>query len=670
MGRIPSNLTRVPLGLMYQTNMRNLSSTNVALLKLNAQISAQQRVTKPSDDPIAASLISSLDNQLELGTQRERNLGHATGVLNTLDQALGQLSESVLEAKTIASSQVGVGSDAATRLQQAEVIDSILDGVLAMTNRDYAGMYIFGGSRTGSPPIETFHGGFRYAGSGDGLHTDLGADIDFPITLGANHATGAVSARVQGSVDLNASLTAGTFLRDLRGPTTGRQIGTLSITIDDGSTSQTVQVDLSNAETVGDVTSAIESTIRAADSAALGGVFPAGVTLTNNKFSINGIAAGYTINFNDGPVGSTAEALGLEGFTYDGTNAVNTDPAADLNPRVTDRTALGSLNPSTALQYGTITFRNGDRSGTVTTNAGMTIGEFREAVRRLDLGIRVDINSSENGIDVVNEAPGFKMSIEEAGGLAATTLGIRSFSGATLIDDLNEGRGIEIADGNSDPQRNLDFRITLTDGTTFDVDLTPTNSQTIQDVVNTINAAAASAGFGAVFTAGLAANGNGIAFSDTAGGAGAVQVTSLNGYAAQDLGLIGGSFTAGATATYKGADVALVRVDSLFSTLKELSAALRNNDERGITFAGERLEADVDRLASARALVGGRAQRVDRAAERLEDVTLLNKSLKSEQQDLDIIEASSRFQQLQTQMQAALTVAGQTAPLSLLDFLG
>ncbi len=676
MSGIPSNLSRVPNSLAWQIGMRGINSTNVSLLNLTTQLTSTLRINKPSDDPIAASLIGVLDKQIEQGEQRERNLQHAASVMNTIDQTLGELGETVLEAKGIASAQIGVGSDATTRALQADVVNSILSGVFSSVNRSYAGLHLFGGSMVGQAPVQSFNGGYRYVGDRTGLYTDLPEGIDFPITLSADAAVGSLSARVEGTADLNAALTGQTFIRDLRGPAQNRSLGVLNITIDDGVLPQTIQVDLSQAETVGGVANAIESAIRAADPAALGGAYPAGVTLTPTQFSINGIGAGYEISFEDGPTDQTASALGLSGFAYDTANAVTTLPNTDLNPRVTDRTLLGDLGATPAVTFGNIVFRNGSRQGTVTTTPGMTVGEFAEAVRRLDLGVRVEVAGSGDRLNVVNEVAGFRMSIEEAGGTAATTLGIRSFSGETRLTEFNDGRGVQYADGATnpltglpDPSRNVDFRITLTDGSTFDVDLTQADVVSAQTVIDKINADAAAAGFGAVFTAALATNGNGIQLSDTTGGAGVMQVASLNGYAAEDLGLLDGTFTPGAPPILVGSDRASVRVDSLLTTLADLRDALLNNDERGITFAGERLEADLERLASARALVGGRASRVEAAQDRVEDAMLLDKSLKSDRQDLDLVEASSRFSQLQLQLQAGLTAVSQAAPLSLLNFL-
>ena len=163
---------------------------------------------------------------------------------------------------------------------------------------------------------------------------------------------------------------------------------------------------------------------------------------------------------------------------------------------------------------------------------------------------------------------------------------------------------------------------------------------------------------------------NGIRFTDTAGGASPISVTSLNGYAAEDLGLLDGNVGVGPPALLVGSDRAGVRVNSVFSTLIDLRESLTTNDSRGITFAGERLQTDLDRLSSSRALLGSRARQVEREQVRLEDTTLLDTSLKSQLQDLDFVEGATRLSLLQTQLQAGLTVTAQNSGLSLLNFLG
>lgn len=680
MGAIPSYLGRVPTLLASQVNLRQVSGTNADLLRVQGQLATLKRVNRPSDDPVASTLIDRINREIASTDQRERNLTHATSTLNSIDQIIGQLTESVRDAKQVASSQIGVGSDTATRRQQAGVIDATIREVLAAMNRDYAGIQLFAGSAAATRPITEFNGAFRYHGEGDGLVTDLGDGTEFPITIPADLAVGALSAQVKGAFDLNPRVTPATKVSDLRGNALGQSLGSLTVTIDPGTGPVSAVVDLSEAETVGDVADLIESAVRQTVPGALTGVYPAGVDVLNTGLGFN-IAAGHTITFSDGPSGTTAQALSLSGFTFNSASPFNTSPGADLNPVITDETQLGDLLPASAVSFGGIVIRAGGRTGTVTTTATMTVGEFKEAVKRLNLGARVEIDPSGDTINILNELAGQRLSVSESTPGAASSLGIRSLLTTTPISRFNDGRGVEIADGAINPitglpdaAKNLDFRVTLSNGATFDVDLVPADMSSVQTVLNKINAAAAGAGQTVgtgpgQFQARLSTTGNGIELADTHGGGSNVTVTKLNGRAAEDLGLLDAAATGGNPATLAGSDRTSVRVDSLFSTLVELRDALLNDDVRGITLAGGRLDADLDRLATAQATVGGRARRVEDALDKLKDTDTLNKSVKSQLEDLDVIEASGRFALLQTQLQAGYSVVSQTRSLSLINFL-
>jgi len=194
----------------------------------------------------------------------------------------------------------------------------------------------------------------------------------------------------------------------------------------------------------------------------------------------------------------------------------------------------------------------------------------------------------------------------------------------------------------------------------------------VASVLAKINADAVTAGVAvpADFEAVLADGANGIVFSDNTGGGGALTITNLNGRAAEDLGLLDGTFTAGAPATFAGTDRATVRVDSAITALIDLRNALLSNDSTGITLAGGRLETAYERLSSARAVVGGRTTRLSAMGLREEDGRLLDQSIRSGLRDLDFVEASSLFSLLQLVQQAGLQSAAATQSLSLLDFLG
>jgi len=686
MSVIPSNLGRAPDLLIAQITQSQATQRSIELLRVQEQLSTGKRINRPSEDPIAASLVSVLDARGLASEQRLRNMEHASSTLATIDQTLEQASDVLLEAKAIAASQIGVGSDAETRQAQAVVVDSLIRELGSLSSARFADVYVLGGERTGRPPIEAFRTGFRYLGAGEGLRTELGASVDAPITIGADEAFGSLSERVRGTVDLNPDLTLATRTQDLRGTRgEGVSLGAIELELDDGGgTITTFTVNLDGAEDVGDITTRLESAIRAVDPSALTGAFPNGVTVNaaGEGLAFN-LAGGYTLDVRDIGDGETALDLGLTGLTFDNGNP--TDPAVDLDPRVSEFTTFNDLDlGGTPWLAGDVVFSNAGKTGSVTAAGAMTIGEFQRAVGALDLGVRVEISEDGRSLDVLNEVSGGLMQVEEDGTttLVASRLGIRSLQGSTKLEDFNAGRGVEIAHGEVDPvtglpdaARNVDFEVELSDGTVFTVDLTPADIVDVSTLLAKINAEAAAAGLtigqgAGEFEAALGSGDNGIALFDNLGGGGTTQVRRLNGFAAEDLGLLDATFTPGAPATLRGEDRATVRVDSAFSTLIELRDALENNDERGIAFAGERLDADITRLARSRAVVGGRASRLEQAKVREEDAALLDTTIRAGLENVDFGAAASRFSFLQFVQQAAFSAAAQSQGLSLLNFLG
>jgi flagellar hook-associated protein 3 FlgL len=666
MSSIPSNLTRVSSALSSQIMLSSLTKTNRDLLNMQLQMSSGRRVNVPSDDLIAASGITTLDQMMERRTQLIRNLKHGEMMLNTIDAALGDASSMLLEAKAIGLSHSSTG-DPESAAGSAVVIDSLLNEMVSIANRQFQDMYLFGGKAIGNQPMTHLHGGLRYNGIGNGLMTDLGLHRSMPVTVSGKAAFGAMSARVEGKHDLNPAMVAGTRLQDLSGARNlGVNLGTIDITIDDGGGSPvTVAVDLTSAHTVEDVRNAIEQAIQFADPDAVVQIDPDSGT----RFQIIP-SAGVTVTIADPAAPGTAEDLGVAGVFTDASTL-----GQDVNPKLTEMTPVSALS-TVPPALGMIRLANGDQVRELDLSSAQTIGDIKSLVEGLNIGIRVEINENQDRINFINELSGKHMSISEVGGgTTATQLGVRSFAGATKLSDFNHGLGVQILSGNIDPESglpdpalDLDFRVTLKDGRTFDVDLA--GATTVQDVLDAINAAAGAEGIDvpAEFNAHLAADGNGIALTDsTAGDPDATtSVTALNGsHAASDLGILGET----ESATLIGEDRAKVAVDSVFSHLIALRDALKANDTAGIALATSKLEADIDRLALLRGEVGARSQRIVDAMHREEDMQLQDMSFKSHLQDLDFTEAALRFSMLQIQLQAGLQTAGMINNLSLLDFL-
>jgi flagellar hook-associated protein 3 FlgL len=649
MSSISSTTGRTSTMLSSQQALGRLQTTQRDLNEMQRQISTGRAVNRVSDDPAQTASILLLQRRLQEREQEGRNLQLATQTLNTADAALGEATDTLIEAKTLALSQIGVGSDPDTRRAESLVVDAQLSGMVDIANTQFNGVSVFGGNNGAAQNglvFEEYLGGVRYVGSDQSLQTDVGSFSAQDFTSHGLTAFGSFTAEVNNGVDLDPQATAGTSLSDIAGGTNrGFVPGALDLTVN----ATSVTVDLSGASSFEDVatqlTDAIDQVSAGAGAVTVG---PAGFVLTGN--------GGNTVSLAD-PAGTrTAASLGIDGLSS--TGGV---PAAggDLGVQLTPLTNLADLGATVDLTSG-ITVTQGGQTATVDFSGAATVQDLQNAVDDLDLGLRLEIAPGGENLQMVSTVAGLKFSVGENGGTTASDLGIHSFDAATRLTDFRQGIGVLTVEGEDD------LTVNLKDGTSFGVNLD--GAADVGDVIALVDAAAGAAGVApGDFSLALAATGTGFVATDNTAGAAEFSITNAGtSHAAEHLGLAGG---AGAGSVITGTDTAERQIDNAFTDLIILRDALKNNDESGITLASGNLESDIDAVVSARAVVGVQAQRLEETSLRNEDQTLQEQSMLSNLQDADLTEVISRYQQLQLQLQASLQTSAQIQQLSLLDFL-
>lgn len=685
MSSIPSNVSRSPTLLVNQIQLANIQRSSLGLFETQSQLATGRTILRPSDDPVSTAAVAQLDDSIQRTGQRLRNIDQADANLSLIETSLAEANDLLLSAKSVASTQVNIGSTQAERDNQAAVVNSLIDGLLTQMNRKSVDNYLFGGSKTGAPPFETFGAGFVYKGEFDQLTTDINLGRSVPVTLVGIESLSSELNTVKGDVDLSPAITPETLLKDLRSAHgLGITTGPIQMQFENG---PIVQIDLTTADTVEDVTTRISSAIEQYETqngvTILG---PGGVGLSSEGFSIDVVpgtapAADPQLTFTELGAGTTARDLGLTTNTGSSFEATQPD-GLGLDPKLTMASSINSLT-GLAGALDEIVINNGGRRAQIDLSSAETIEDLKNAIQAADIGARLVINSQGTGIDIVNlvsAAPDQSLTIEEVpgGNRTAELLGIRSLKASTRTDTFNDGRGVSVQSGRTDPITGLadpaldvDFAITLGDGSSFTVNLRPEDIVTTGDVISRINEEALSQGIPATaFQAGLSDGANGIQFTQDATFTDAITIEKRNNSSAmEELGFSDAAYDAG-SATLAGVDPAPVVSNTVFTRLIQLREALTGNDSTGITFAGTKLEDVVDSVAQTRGLVGSYSKRLETARVREEDVNVMEQSFRSELRDLDFAEASTKLSLLQTQLQAGLqsmTIANQ---LSLLDFLG
>lgn len=634
-----SNLPTARVSTLQTTLLaqRSLQSTQAKLLRAQTEVQTGRKLMSASDNPGDAQAALLVRRSLERISSYQANLRIAETQLAHADSALGDITTLLNDASTQASANVGTGVTADQRRSAAAVVDSIYSQILALSNRQVEGLYLFGGDRGTQAPFVEQNGGVRFVGSTTAVKNSFD-DISlstFGIT--ADQVFGATSARV-GSVDLAPATTGSTLLADLRGATgQGIRVGTLVIS--NGTTS--ANVDLADANDLQDVVDRINA---------------AGLTGLTATVSASGIdvaaAPGVNLTINDVGGGTSASDLGILRPTSAGAGLGVVGSA--LSPVVNGLTPLSSLFGGTGVPLaGGLRISAGTSNVDVDFTGAVTVEDFLNRINLSGSGALARIKADKTGIEIVNPVQGLELRVADNGGSVASTLGVRSFTPASTLAELNSGRGVDRSVASAD------LRITAKNGTAYDIELSA--ATTVQDVMDAINAAT-----GGAVTASFGTTGNGLVLTDTTGGGGALTVGSVNfTTTAADLGIAG--TTTGTTLV--GQDVQPIATSGIFSGLLALRRALETNNIGGITAAGEQLSASLETVIRQRGVLGAKAQEVEGRQDRLEGESLILQSNLSDLEEVDLTQAITRFTLLQTTLEANLKTIGQTLNVSLLDFL-
>lgn len=639
MAVIPSNLARVSNNLRTAVATSNLTRTQVGLLKVQNQLATGKQLSVPSDDPGSAAIIQSIRKTLEQREGYLANLKSAQNHLAAVDTGLGELTDLLREADQIASANVGSDVSADARSSAAAIVGRIYSQLLTLGNSQFEGTYLFGGDRGTAPPFVEAGGGVKFVGSGTVLLNDFGENATLPFMVDGNEVWGALTTRIQGSADLTPAVTAATRLADLRGAN-GNGVQRGSILVGNGST--TAVVDLSGADTLGDVVNKINA-------AGVGGIT---ASIGTSGLQLTG-GGGDDITVLEVGGGTTAGDLGIARATGAGAGAPL--PGSAISPRITPLTPLAALKGGAGIDLAGLQITNGQFSQTIDLSSAVTVEDLLNAVNGGTANVRAAISDDGARINLLNPTQGLSLTVGENGGTTADDLGVRSMTAGSPVSELNGGRGVRTVSG-------VDFTITDSAGVAFGVDID--GAATVDQVLEAIKSAANAAGAGVLAT--LATSGNGIVLTDTAGGAGTLAIAGAPfSQAVQDLGLD----RPASGGVIAGRDVNPVESHGVFANVLALQNALRASDQQAITRAAERLTADLDRVVRVRGETGARVQELEDRQTRLEDQNVTTKALLSELEDVDFTEAITRFQTLQTALQASLQTAGVTLNLSLLDFL-
>lgn len=630
---------RIPNGLSVRRANQSLQIQGSELQRLRDQITTGQQFQLPGEDPAAALKTIILQSELERSEQFRTNVEASRSLLATTEQTLGEIGNVFSEAQSLLLQGVGANSTSEEKQLLADEVDTLIQNIANLSNTKFRDRYLFAGGNANSAPYELVDGGYLFTGTAyenqatvnDGqLLTNNASPVDVLSPF----------AEVSGG-NLDPALSLDTELSELNGGR-GVRLGVIEVSVDTGGGAVTEQIDLSGAQTVGDLKTLLETPF--------GGDLIVEVDpTTNHGIRLRENTGLGTVAVADQALSYVASDLGIR------STAVTAINGEDLDPQLSHRTLLADLNGGTGIGavVGTgLQITHGNQTVVVDLSAATTVEDVLNAIRASGLHVDAEINEAATGLTIRGRISGSELSIGENNGANATNLGIRSLTGSTKLEDLNNGIGVPL-DG---AER---FTITRRDGTDVDVDLT--GVETIQDVVDAVNAIDPGN-----LVASLNAVGNGISITDNSG-VGPLSV--VENELTQRLGLGGTEPGADNTVPLVGEDPNPQRSEGIVDLLIRLRDALEAEDDAALAAVDEQLDQELRRFNTERGDVGRRLQALDQASNAIEnEILLINESL-SNVFDTDLTEAITQLSNVQTYFEATQRIAVQTIQLNLFQFL-
>lgn len=163
---------RIADKMAFEQVKANVAKNRRQMHELQNQAATQKRVTKPSDDPLAASRV--LGERVDLTGKKQflKNISYAKSFLDYTDQSLSELSETLMRVKELALSQANdaSASDESRRVVATEV-EQLYNQAVQIGNRKLGDRFIFGGFKTTQSPFD-YQGKYHGDGGEILIHVD------------------------------------------------------------------------------------------------------------------------------------------------------------------------------------------------------------------------------------------------------------------------------------------------------------------------------------------------------------------------------------------------------------------------------------------------------------------------------------------------------------------
>jgi len=151
-------MARVTFTTMYNTTMRNLQHNAGRMNKIEEQITSQQKINRPSDNPVGFTNAMSYRNILNSLGQQVVNMDDGGSYLSVLDTSFASMNNIFERCHELANASATDTQKHEERLFTNMEIRENLEQLVSLAQTRHKDDYIFSGKWTNQPPYEIKNG--------------------------------------------------------------------------------------------------------------------------------------------------------------------------------------------------------------------------------------------------------------------------------------------------------------------------------------------------------------------------------------------------------------------------------------------------------------------------------------------------------------------------------
>ena len=144
---------RISDNYLSQILVSDLNNSLGRMLELQRQAGTMQRINDFADDPRAVGAIQRYNSLIAANTQYLRNVTRSTVVVEASDTALQDMSDLLAGVRELALRESNASANSVSRTVAAGEVDILIDRLMSLLNTSVEGNYVFGGTRTDTPPF-------------------------------------------------------------------------------------------------------------------------------------------------------------------------------------------------------------------------------------------------------------------------------------------------------------------------------------------------------------------------------------------------------------------------------------------------------------------------------------------------------------------------------------